>query len=110
MLNRKVTAAAGLGGRLAGVGPFQGGMRVTLPAVPERLAAASAQVAALTARLAAAHVSVLSLIAATAPSRADVVSIQTAAHYGAGKNASAAVTVERVGESAGCATFGHSWG
>ncbi|KJX74559.1 PE family protein [Mycobacterium lepromatosis] len=56
---------------------------MTLHVVPERLAATSAAVAALTARLEAAHATAFPWIAAVVPPAADPVSMQTAAGFSA---------------------------
>ncbi len=56
---------------------------MTLRVVPEGLAGASAQVAALTARLAAANAAAAPMITAVLPPGADLVSLQTAAGFSA---------------------------
>lgn len=75
---------------------------MTLRVVPEGLAAASAQVAALTARLAAAHAAAAPAITAVVPPAADSVSLQTATAFsahGAQHQAVAAQGTEELGRS-----------
>jgi hypothetical protein len=71
---------------------------MTLRVVPEGLAAASAQVEALTARLAAAHAQALPLITAVVPPAADLVSVETAAGFSVQNNDNAAVAAEGIEE------------
>ncbi len=76
---------------------------MTLRVVPEGLAAASAQVTALTARLAAAHAAAAPLITAVVPPGSDPVSLQTAAGFsaqGLDHSALAAEGVTELGRSA----------
>ena len=75
---------------------------MTLRAVPEGLAAASAAVEALTARLAAAHAGAAPLITAVVPPAADPVSLQTAAAFSVHGSEHAAVADE------GAAVLGRS--
>jgi PE family len=86
---------------------------MTLRVVPEGLAAASANVEALTARLAAAHAGAAPLITAVAPPAADPVSLQSAAQlsiYGGEHATVAAQGVEELGRSGiGVAESGTSY-
>jgi hypothetical protein len=75
---------------------------MTLRVVPEGLAAAGAQVEALTARLAAAHAAAAPAVGAVLPPAADPVSLQTAAAFsshGAAHNAVAAQGTEELGRA-----------
>jgi hypothetical protein len=86
---------------------------MTLRVVPEGLAAASAQVAALTARLAAAHAAAAPAITAVLPPAADPVSLQSATAFsahGAHHQAVAAQGTEELGRSGlGVAESGTSY-
>ncbi|MBV8182274.1 MAG: PE family protein [Mycobacterium sp.] len=71
---------------------------MTLRVVPEGLAAASANIAALTARLAAAHAGAVPLITAVVPPAADPVSLQSAAGFSVHGGEHAALAAEGTDE------------
>jgi hypothetical protein len=71
---------------------------MTLRVVPEGLAAAGAEVAALTARLAAAHAAAAPLITAVVPPGSDPVSVQTAGGFSAQGLEHAATATQGVAE------------
>lgn len=75
---------------------------MTLPVIPQSLAATRAAVEAITARLAAVHSGAAPLIAAVAPPATDPVSLLTAPGFssvGSGHAAVAAQGVEELGRS-----------
>jgi PE family len=71
---------------------------MTLRVVPEGLAAASANIEALTARLAAAHAGAAPVITAVVPPAADPVSLQTAGAFSMRGGEHAAAAAQGVAE------------
>jgi PE family len=67
---------------------------MTLRVVPEGLAAASANITALTARMAGAHAAAMPLITTVVPPAADPVSLQSAAGFSARGGQHAAMAAE----------------